>query len=155
MFRDHATAEGRPLITKLQNRTYVHYRQAWMKLLIFIYRTSLETFDSKLKTALRFRLTKLQRRKLESARQIAVAMDDSLPFIAADESAFNRAKVDARRSLDRVIVHLSLSLLKQTIAGGLFNAVVPSFLAVLGLNGELVSFSLPDLIGRALGNVNS
>ena len=95
MFRDHATAEGRPLITKLQNRTYVRYRQAWIKLLTFIYRTSLEPFDCKLKTALRFRLTKLQRRKLESARRMAVAIDDPLPPIAADESAFDVAGTDA------------------------------------------------------------
>ena len=126
----------RPLTFKLQSGTYRKYKGIWKRLLCFIYRL----VHQRQTPSLPFQLTSGQ----ASAFQLLVEAADQ----AANQEALyrgldpsNRAmQEEANQRLNSACLNLCIELLDHPLYGNIYDSIVISFLAVLGVNVEANSF---------------
>lgn len=134
----------RPIQIKLRPSTYSRYRQVWVRLLSFVYRTSRPNqrielrhqFSTRQLTAIdeierwAKRLLLVENRGTTPEAEITSPIDPQLG------SATLSPAIRATKQLDRACLDLSIALLDQELRGDIFESPLVAFMAALGLDAR-------------------
>lgn len=135
----------RPIQIRLRPATYRRYRQVWVRLIAFVYRTSRPGQS----ISLRHQLTTPQLIALdrmgECARQLHIqpAAPEPSPEPAPAHLTRLSASATLQARLDRACLDLSIALLDHELHGDLFESALVGFMAALGVDAENQTYRDP------------
>ena len=132
----------RPIQIKLRGSTYSRYRQSWVRLLSFVYRTSRPHRPHRPQIQLRHRFTTPQLAAIDELHRYAEQLLHTTAQAHVD-STQPSAGARATGRLDQACLDLSIALLDHEIRGDLFESPVVGFLAALGVDARNQTYHEP------------
>ena len=118
----------RPLLSKLQEGTYRRYKQAWKRLICFIYRLAYQ----RQRQALHYTLTDPQSTALEKLVAAAQALSVNLP--AGSNYRRGASEQQLQAELDQACLCFCITLLDHRLLSPVYDSIVVGFLAVQGID---------------------
>jgi len=126
-----------PLWAKLQERTYTRYKKVWKQLLCFVYRIA------------------YQKQYPQLSHELTADQSEVAAANVAVRSRQDSKQQDNR--LDEACLHLCITLLDHQLFGDIYESIVLSFFAVLGIREtptpEQQSLTFHDLFSPGLSRL--
>jgi hypothetical protein len=133
----------RPIQISLRPKTYSYYRQVWVRLLSFVYRTSRPYQQIELRHQFSTRqltaIDEIERwaKRLLQAEKPHTTPKATVPVVLIDpkpRTATSSPASRAREQLDRACLDLSIALLDHELRGDIFESAIVAFMAALGID---------------------